>query len=127
MHVELSKSVRLVSVVFGVLKKPLLLEPENAERIKLTFTHLHIFLRRSAPSSSSYNPSETYDSEDTTTGTLVPGRWRVDGMPKLLRLKRIPRKPSKLAKEIPNEFDTYFKSSEGSVSWQDEYYVTENN
>uniref|UniRef100_A0A1B6CKQ4 DDE Tnp4 domain-containing protein n=1 Tax=Clastoptera arizonana TaxID=38151 RepID=A0A1B6CKQ4_9HEMI len=112
----------IVSVVFRVLRKPLLLEPENAERIVLTCAHLHNFLRRSESSSASYNPSGTYDSEDAS-GTLVSGQWRVDGMPQgtLLRLKRIPRKPSELAKEIRKEFAEYFKSPQGSVSWQDKH------
>lgn len=113
----------IVSVVFRVLRKPLLLEPKNAQRIVLTCAHLHNFLRRSKASSASYNPSGTFDCEDPITGTLVPGQWRVDGMPNetMLRLRRIPRKPSELAKQIRNEFGAYFKSPQGSVSWQDSY------
>lgn len=113
----------IVSVVFRVLRKPMLLEPENASRVVLTCCHLHNFLRKSKSSTASYSPSGSFDYEDTTTATLVPGEWRVEGMPTttLLRLKRIPKKPSHLAKEIRKELSAYFMSAEGSVPWQNNY------
>lgn len=113
----------ILSVVFRVLRKPLLLEPENADKVVLACVHLHNFLRRSESSSSSYTPQGTFDCEDLRTGTIIPGQWRVESMPgeTLLHLKRVPKKPSQLAKEVRKEFSAYFKSKEGSVSWQDEY------
>lgn len=113
----------ILSVVFRVLRKPLLLEPDKAETVVLACTHLHNFLRRSKSSSASYTPSGTFDYEDTATATLVPGQWRADGMPTgtLLRLKRLPKKPSQLAKLIREKFSEYFVSPEGSVPWQGQY------
>lgn len=61
----------IVSVVFRVFRKPLLLEPENTE---LTSTHLHNFLLRSESSSAFYAPPGTFKYEDRGTGTLVPGQ-----------------------------------------------------
>ncbi|KAJ8892369.1 hypothetical protein PR048_004949 [Dryococelus australis] len=90
----------ILAVVFRVLRKPLLLEPENAERVVLAGTHLSNFLGR-----------------NSTTAILVSGQWRVDGMPigTLINLKRVQKKPSQLAKKIREEFSAYFNSSEGSL------------
>lgn len=113
----------IASVVFRVLRKPLLLQPENAEKIVLACAHLHNFLRQSHLSQKSYNPPGSFDREDTATGTLVPGQWRVDGMPTgtLLRLQRIPKKSSSLSKEIREQFTAYFNSAEGAVTWQNDH------
>lgn len=113
----------IVSVVFRVLRKPLLLEPEHADKVVLACVHLHNFLRRSESSTSSYTPQGTFDYEDASTGAIIPGQWRVESMPgdTLLRLKRVPKKPSQIAKDVRREFAAYFKSKEGSVSWQDKY------
>lgn len=115
-------SFGILSVVFRVLRKPMLLEPERAEKIVLGCCYLHNFLRK-GQSSSSYCPPGTFDSEDTFTRELIPGRWRVEDQPNdtLLRLKRIPRKPCVLGKEIREEFSLFFTSEEGKVSWQNNY------
>lgn len=113
----------IMSVVFRVLRKPMLLEPERADTVVLACCHLHNFLRRSMSSASTYTPPGAFDVEDLATGSLVPGQWRVDGMPRetLLRLKKIPKKPSQLAKQIRDEISVYFQSEEGSVPWQNNY------
>nr|CAI5833582.1 unnamed protein product [Callosobruchus analis] len=66
------------------------LEPERAEKIVLGCCCLQNFLRK-GQSSSSYCPPGTFDSEDTFTGELIPGTWRVESQPNgtLLRFKRI--------------------------------------
>jgi len=45
----------LVSSVFRVLHKPMLLEPEKAEHTVMTIACLHNFLRRSPDSAAIYN------------------------------------------------------------------------
>lgn len=79
--------------MFRVFRKPILLEPEKAEKIVLAATHLHNFLRKSESSSATYTPSGTFDVENTVTHELIPGQWRIEGMPtgSLLRLKRVPK------------------------------------
>lgn len=113
----------ILSVVFRVLRKPLLLEPEQAQKVVLACTHLHNFLRRSNSSSTSYTPSGTFDYEDTNTATLVPGQWRIEGMPTgtLLRLKRVPKKPTAIAREVRDEIRAFVNTPEGSVPWQYKY------
>ncbi|KAJ8892335.1 hypothetical protein PR048_004915 [Dryococelus australis] len=110
-----------VQVVSRGLRKPLLLEPENDERVVKTCVHLYNFLHCSQSQSASYAPLETFDFQDIATKTLVPGQWRVDGMPTgtMLRLKGVPKKPSTLAKEIREEFSGYFTSTEGGECGQD--------
>lgn len=109
----------IVSVVFRVLRKPMLLEPERAEKVVLACCYLHNFLRK-GQSSSSYCPPGTFDSEDTLTGEIIPGTWRIISQPNgtLLRLKKVPRKPSVLGQEIREEFSLFFVSEAGKVPWQ---------
>nr|XP_023014829.1 uncharacterized protein LOC111504497 [Leptinotarsa decemlineata] len=113
----------IISVVFRVLRKPLLLEPDRAQKVVLACIHLHNFLRRSKSSNGTYTPSGTFDQEDPSTGQLIPGQWRVVGLPSenLLRLKKIPKKSSDIAKLVRNEFCAYLNSPEGSVPWQKKY------
>ncbi|KAJ8878905.1 hypothetical protein PR048_019508 [Dryococelus australis] len=76
----------------------------------------------SRSSSASYAPPGTFDVDDIATKTLVPGQWRVDGMPtgKMLRLQIVPKKLSVLAKEIREEFSGYFTSTEGHAKSVDD-------
>lgn len=113
----------ILSCVFRVLRKPMLLAPEKAEKVVLTAVHLHNFLRRSISSTSTYTPPGTFDFENVETHDLTQGQWRVEGMPSgtLLRLKRVPKKSSVLASEIRDELARYFKSDVGSVPWQDNF------
>ncbi|KAJ8932019.1 hypothetical protein NQ314_015013 [Rhamnusium bicolor] len=110
----------ILSVVFRVLRKPMLLESEKTAKIVLACAFLHNFMRKS-DSSERYNPSGTYDSAQF--GEVIPGAWRVEGLPTgtFLRLKKVARKPSTLAKQYQNEFNSYFLSDIGKVPWQYKY------
>lgn len=112
----------ILSVVFRVLRRPMLLEPEKAEQIVLTCTYQHNFLRRSNTSSKTYSPPGTFDSEHPDTFELIPGQWRVEGPPTgmLLKLRTLPRKESDLAKEVRVKFRKYFLTPEGSVPWHND-------
>lgn len=112
----------IMSAVFRVLRKPLLLEPLTAENVVLTCCLLHNFLRKSQ-SASSYTPPGTFDDEDTSSGEVTPGHWRIVGEPTdtFLRLRRIPRKPSDVGRMVRNEISAFFQSEEGSVPWQNRY------
>ncbi|XP_054263992.1 uncharacterized protein LOC128987260 [Macrosteles quadrilineatus] len=110
----------ILSVVFRVLRKPMLLEPKKAEQVVLACTYLHNFLRRSKTSSTTYTPPGTFDLENEKTYELIPGQWRVEGSPSgtLFKLRRLPRKPSDLAKQVRVKLSEYFLTNEGSVPWQ---------
>uniref|UniRef100_A0A1B6D1I2 DDE Tnp4 domain-containing protein n=1 Tax=Clastoptera arizonana TaxID=38151 RepID=A0A1B6D1I2_9HEMI len=113
----------IISVVFRVLRKPLLLEPDRVQKVVLACIHLHNFLRLSKSSNGTYTLSGTFDQEDPSTGQLIPGQWRIVGLPleNLLRLKKILEKLSDIAKLVRNEFCAYLNSPESSVPWQKKY------
>lgn len=127
---RLSRARRIVENVFGilasvfrVLRKPILLQPEKADKIVLACVHLHNYLRASTTSKGTYNPPGTFDIEDLDNGTLIEGAWRKESqnMESLLPLRKIPRKACTEAIEIRNELSNYFVSDEGQVPWQLQY------
>jgi hypothetical protein len=67
----------ILTSVFRVLRKPMLLEPKKARYIVLTTIYLHNFLRKSRKSRHLYAPAGTLDCE-LNDGTLVKGAWRRD-------------------------------------------------
>lgn len=64
----------ILSSVFRVLRKPLLLDPEICKKIILTTVHLHNFFRNRPKSTQLYAPEGTFDIEETRE--LIAGRWR---------------------------------------------------
>lgn len=110
----------IISSVFRVLRKPMLLEPQKAEQIVMTIIYLHNFLRKSLSSRNIYAPDGTFDKE--VNGHVLPGSWRNDdkNSTSFTPLRNIPRKSSRNINNIRDEFSTYF-SSNGSVVWQKDY------
>lgn len=121
---RLSRARRIVENVFGILssvfrilKRPMLLQPEKADLICMTCVLLHNFLRRSNTSRKIYTPIGNFDYE--IDGHFRPGAWRQDTPnSSLIALRKIPRKPSQEAKDIRDEFAEYFVTS-GAIQWQD--------
>lgn len=108
----------IMASVFRVLRKPMLLEPEKAELVVMSCVHLHNFLRKSN-SVNLYCPQGTQDTE--VDGIVTPGSWRNDTeMSSLINIKKIPRKSTKSAQEIREEFSTYFVTN-GTIDWQNDY------
>lgn len=93
----------ILSVVFRVLRRPMLFQPENASKVVLTCCMLHNFMRKNE-SIDSYNPQGTFDVEQF--GEIIPGVWRVEGFPTgtFLKLKKVARKPGKLGKRYQEQF-----------------------
>nr|CAH7739470.1 unnamed protein product [Callosobruchus chinensis] len=127
---RLSRARRVVENVFGilaavfrVLRKPMLLQPEKAEKIVLTCVLLHNYLRKNEKTRSNYNPPGTFDKEDLETGTIEPGSWRRDPQPSasFLPLMNIPRRASMEAWAIRDEYAEYFMTNHGQVPWQLQY------
>ncbi|GBM02631.1 hypothetical protein AVEN_258937-1 [Araneus ventricosus] len=109
--------MRVEAVNARILGKPIQLQPENTAKVVLACVHLHNFLRKSQSSSASYSPPETFNSDDTVSKTLVlvSGGW--EECPRnSIEIKRIPKKPSILAKQICEELSGYITSAEDSVS-----------
>lgn len=123
---RLSRARRIVENAFGILANrfriflsPMLLSPENVEKITLASCALHNFLRSKVPSE--YSPPGTFDVENLEDGCVQEGEWRADvgeGMPSINFVGS--NNYSKDAKLIRDEFRTYFNTS-GAVSWQDNF------
>lgn len=111
----------IVSSVFRVLRKPMLLKPSKAQIIVMACVHLHNYLRKSSNSTQIYSPQGVFDNEEN--GLVTPGSWRAENMPttSFLPLRNIPRRSAQDAQDIRDELAAYFMSEEGKLSWQDNY------
>lgn len=110
----------IISSVFRVLRKPMLLEPDKATLVVIAITHLHNFLRRNQESAKLYTPPGSLDED--IDGDFRPGLWRQENdlMTSLLPLTNQPRRSSLTVKEIRNEI-AQFCMEEGLLAWQDQY------
>ncbi|XP_061717029.1 uncharacterized protein LOC133524889 isoform X1 [Cydia pomonella] len=110
----------IMSSVFRVLSKPILLQPDKVTDIVMTCVLLHNFLRRSKKSRQIYTPVGIFDTDHE--GVIQPGSWRNDqeGMSSLLPLRSLPRRAAVTAKSVRDKFAEYFVTN-GAVSWQNNY------
>ena len=84
-----------------MLRKPVLLEPEEAELVAITIACLHNFLSRSPDSAAIYTPPGTFDCEEN--GRVIEGSWRAmsnENVASLFPIRKIARKPPLKAKEM---------------------------
>ncbi|KAJ8939902.1 hypothetical protein NQ318_023243, partial [Aromia moschata] len=111
----------IMSAVFRVLRKPILLQPDKATNIAMTCALLHNFLKRSKNSKSLYNPTCSFDTENEY-GVIQPGSWRNDrdGITSLIPMRNIPRRAPLFAKDVRDQFSEFFITN-GAVSWQNNY------
>lgn len=124
---RLSRARRIVENVFGimsgvfrVLRKPILLAPEKTQLITLTCCYLHNFLITQKSSSQLYTSAGCFDTENQNTHCTIDGSWRRDaGMANLLPLRHVGRRPPGDAKNIREEFAHYFQTDIGMVPWQE--------
>lgn len=78
----------LLSAKFRVLRKPLVLQPDKAEKVVLACVYMYNFLRKKSTSQNIYTPNGTFDHEGD--GQITPGNWRSEGqLSSLLPLQRI--------------------------------------
>lgn len=108
----------IMTSIFRVLRKPMLLEANVAAKIVLAVVYLHNFLRRSS-SKQIYNPCGLFDKEDVD-GNIEEGIWRKDELCSkgLVSLQNVPRRSPLNAQEVRKEFTEYFLSPEGEVHFQ---------
>lgn len=112
----------ILSAVFRVLHKPLLLEPNKAVSVVLACVYLHNFLRHSKTSKRLYTPEGTFDAEDISSRKVLPGSWRRETSEgtSFLPFNKVGRKPSSKAWQIREQFTEYF-STIGRVPWQNDF------
>lgn len=123
---RLSRARRIVENVFGilssvfrVLRKPMLLEPEKATDVVLACVYLHNFLRNSRDSAKIYTPNLIFDEDHD--GQMATGAWRSDShdLTSLLPIRNIPRRSADDIKKIRDVFAEYCMVER--VPWQDDY------
>lgn len=109
----------ILSSVFRVLRKPMLLEPETAKKVVLATVHLHNYLRRNTRTQLVYTPPGTLDSE--MEGNFIPGTWRNDFTPtSLLPITNTPRRAANYAKDVRVHLANHFHTN-GAIPWQNRY------
>jgi len=120
----LSRARRVVENVFGILsavfrvfRKPMLLEPKKAELVVMACVYLHNFLRKEKSSKDIYSPTDLIDRE--IEGHLISGTWRQDVQSNsaFTPMERVGRRSQRSAEENRDEFSEYF-STVGAVPWQ---------
>lgn len=113
-------SFGLLSQVFRIFRKPLLLGPEKAEAIVLAACALHNFLLTKSPKV--YAPVGVLDTENED-GSFVNGSWR-DLEPSsnsFIPLAAGSRSFSADARKIRENLRDYFLSPDGEIPWQYRY------
>lgn len=104
----------LLASVFRIFRKPIEIKVENTVvDIVWACVYLHNFLR--TQSDANYAPPGCVDSEDASTGDVIPGSWRdiTAGDSGMRSLQAIPRRASQKAEDIRNELKEYFMSPQG--------------
>ena len=124
---RLSRARRVVENAFGILANrfrvftsPMRLSPEKVETVVLACCTLHNYLRSKNTSRNLYTPPGSFDTENTDTGTVLPGAWRqgTQGQGLTSLSKQGSNRTANRAKEIQAYFCEYFNTS-GAVQWQD--------
>nr|CAI5856057.1 unnamed protein product [Callosobruchus analis] len=100
---HLSRTRVVIECTFGILisvfrlfEKPVLLQPEKATLITLTCVILHNFLKKSRTSKNMYMPEGTIE------------RFLEEGQNLLVPLTQTPKRATQNAKQIRDEFASYF-------------------
>lgn len=103
----------ILSSVFRVFRKPILLSEQKVSQITMTCVLLHNYLRRSKTSSGIYSPPGVFDNKSE----LQPGSWREDGgsMTSFMSVQRVPRRSELEPLKIRDLFADYFVSN-GAVA-----------
>lgn len=110
-----------MSAVFRVLRKPMLLQPENATLVVNAIAHLHNFLRINRRSRDLYTPPGSFDRDNL--GLITPGSWRAD-IEENTGLMYLEDEQQETAQIVPQEIReeiSNYCSQEGAVPWQNEY------
>lgn len=110
----------IMSSVFRVLRRPMLLEPRKASLVTLACVYLHNFLKNSRHSANIYAPPGSVDAYDEN-GELIEGAWRreIQDLTSFHPLQNLPRRSLEDVKKIRDTFADYCRIDR--VPWQDKY------
>lgn len=97
----------IMTSIFRVFRKPMLLQPDSASIITMACVYLHNYLRKSKTSQQHYSPPESFDR--VVNNVILPAAWRKEGPPNgLIPITSQPRKAAISAQNIRDEFAEYF-------------------
>jgi hypothetical protein len=107
----------ILSAIFRVFRKPILLEPNKATKVVLAAIYLYNYIRKNT-SANNISP-ELFDRE--LDGVLIPGQWRNEiNEVTFAPIAAIPRRSSNNAKEIRLHLAEHFITN-GSIPFQNYY------
>lgn len=106
----------IMSSVFRVLRKPMLLQPETARWVTLSCAYLHNFLRKNS-SAETYSSAHVFDSEDDN-GNVINGTWRNEGV-EFSGLRWCKQRGENPGTFVRQELAQFFHSQ--PLSWQHRY------
>lgn len=124
-NLRLSRARHVVENSFGisakrfqVLRKPIHLDADKTKRVTLAVCALHNFLIEKNLT----RLGRSVDSYDST-GNFIPGQWRQENVAQPMQeTEEMPETYiSEDAKEIREEFASYFVSLMGELEWQYDY------
>ena len=106
----------ILSAIFRVFRKPILLEPHKATKVTLAAIHLYNYIRKTT--SRNNIPPELFDRE-LEDGIVIPGQWR-SNINEFAPIAAIPRRGSSDAKETRIYLADHFMTN-GSIPFQHHY------
>lgn len=114
-RVVVENTFGILASKFRIFRKPILLNPEKTSVLTMTCILLHNFLRKSVTSKKIYMSLGATDIYDQNGELIQFGSWRNEieefqGSCAIRSLSHIPRRPTLNAKQIREEFTTYFFS-----------------
>ncbi|XP_053615431.1 uncharacterized protein LOC128683450 [Plodia interpunctella] len=120
---RLSRARRVVENAFGVLssvyrvlRKPMLLEPETATKVVLATVHLYNYLR----SNPNFISPGTFDTVQEN-GDVIPGSWRNEPPSQSLQpMAVVPRRATENATTLRSHLARHFVTNH-TIVWQNEY------
>ncbi|KAI8432783.1 hypothetical protein MSG28_013742 [Choristoneura fumiferana] len=106
----------ILSAVFRVLRKPMLLQPDKASLIVKTCVYLHNYLMKRKASRKLYNSPGMMDRIEDDV--VIPGQWRnMDRLSSFLPLPNTGRRHTLQCENIRKEFSDYFNLT-NILPWQ---------
>lgn len=109
-RVVVENTFGILTSVFRIFRRPMDLDPKTVSELTMTCVLLHNYLRTSNSSSNRYTPQGSFDIYDSSGNMVTAGSWRRDnnGYNAMQNLPFIPRRSSLNARQIREEFTSYF-------------------
>lgn len=112
-RVVVENTFGILAAKFRIFRRPLLLDPQKTSLLTMTCVLLHNFLRKSESSRKIYTPPGSIDIYDDSGQMIQTGTWRTETAEfqetiAIRPLPNIPRRSALNAKQIREEFTTYF-------------------